>query len=426
MSHPPIALRMRRAVAGIGAAALIGGLLAAAPTAASAATTYTITGKVSYATKAKLKLSQGNIDLFNSKCDYVGDTRIVKLSWKGNRYTLKLNKPGKYRVVYSGHILQSTRTPYGISTAGCEAAKTIRVTGGKKASGNLAAKVNGNLSVTSKSADYTEGFRLFDAKTLKPVGWEGWGYPGSYKLALVKWSKAKNDYVIRKVFGTSSKSLKKGKTVVRKSAKAVSVNFEKRTVRTVKDFSYKANVSIVGTAKVGNTLTLKRSGFPAGTTFSYRWFSFAEAYQGDNIPGATGASFTVTEAVAGATLGVFVTVKKRGYLTNYVADYTDVQLMTLTQQTDQVVEGLSDDGLGGKTANVGNPVLVTDATFDRPVTASYFWFTGERVPLGSDSPSYTPTAEDAGTTIGLEVTYSRPGSRPVVKYISFQVNALIP
>lgn len=71
-------------------------------------------------------------------------------------------------------------------------------------------------------------------------------------------------------------------------------------------------VAITGTAAVGQTLTAKTSGWPAGTTLSYQW-GFSTGQSGGPIDGATKSTLTLTDDLAGLQISVFVTGSKDGF-----------------------------------------------------------------------------------------------------------------
>lgn len=417
--------RWRRAIAGIGAAALIGGLVGFAPTAANAATTQTITGKVTFSAYKSLKVSKyAWVSVFDSKCNWV-DTKSV--TWKGNTFTVKTAKTGKLRLQFSDPSRRTSKSPYGLSSAPCGLAKSVYVGKGKKVKHNLAAKADGLIQLTTTKKERIETyFWLYDAKSKKYAGALGYGYPGSYrqavtpgtyKLAKVKWSKSKRDFVPYKVFGTSSTKLSKGKTVTVTAAKPLSVNFEKGRSAKAKDFSYKAKATVSGTAKVGQRLTIKRSGFPSGTSFTYKWYRSGGAGSDGKI--GTGSSYKLTTKEYGAYVYVEITAKKRGVLTQRFYGGKVLKEGSLTQKT-----GYSLDGLTDGRATVGTKASFTPATFAQgTVSTSYEWVDDQGNTL-STSRSYTPTADQAGRSVALNVNYSKRGYRAKWKVIDVPVAPL--
>lgn len=405
---------MRRTIAALGAAALIGGLLAAAPTAANAASSYTITGKVTFAANPKLKLSKGGyLAVYNAKCDFVGGLRVEKQSWKGNRYTLKLNKAGTYRVVFYNSV-QTKRSPYGLQSEICVHADKVRVgTKKPKAVQNLAALANGRVAVKAKSLKHNESIVFYDATTKKPVFDYYYGEmpAGSYKIAKAKWSNSKKAYVVLKVFGTSKRSLGAGTTVRVKPAKAILVNFDKRTVKSMKDFSYRAKVSVRGSSSIGSTLTAATSGFPAGTRFTYEWARFTDSgYQAIG----TGRTYKVGERDGGAYLSLIVVAKKRGYLDSVRFADRSLAEWTLTQTAAPLLSGVTDG-----VADPGTDVSVSGPAFAQSgVTTSYSWqVDGQEVGTGTSFA----TAAYAGRSVTLVVTSVKPNYAAVVTEVPFQV-----
>ncbi|CAG7617141.1 hypothetical protein ACFPZL_04960 [Leucobacter soli] len=409
------ASRWRSALAGLGTAALIGGLVGFAPTAATAATTYTITGKVTFSGNKKLNASKsGYLDVYDSKCNWVGYDSVT---WKGSTYTLKTSKSGSYRIVYNGYA-QSAKTPYGLSSAVCAKAKTVKVSSSKKkAKHNLSTKAKGNVYATVKSLKSNEYLMLFDAKTKK---WAhssyGWVAPGSYKLAKAKWNSKKQTYVPTKVFGTSSKSLSKGKTITVKSKKAIDINFDKKTVKSVKDFSYKAKAKATGSPKVGKVLKVKPSGFPKGTKFTYTWYRYGGVGKDGKISGAKKTSYKLTANETGAYVYALVKAKKSGYKAQtYWSNGKQLKAASLTQVTPQSVNGLVDG-----VATVDVPVTVTKAKFSQSgVRVDYLW--SDQNGNESYDASFTPGFEHVGQEITLQVSYWKRGYKFVTRSTTFTV-----
>ena len=71
-----------------------------------------------------------------------------------------------------------------------------------------------------------------------------------------------------------------------------------------------ASPTIVGTPKVGSTLSISRGEWTPGTTFTYQWYANAAA-----IPGGTSATLRLTTVQSNATIRVRVTGAKSGYAT---------------------------------------------------------------------------------------------------------------
>jgi LPXTG-motif cell wall-anchored protein len=71
-------------------------------------------------------------------------------------------------------------------------------------------------------------------------------------------------------------------------------------------------VAISGKAEVGSVLTSTVADWPAGTTFSYQWYK-ATQNMGGPIEGATGSTYTITEADHGFFIGLDIIGHADGY-----------------------------------------------------------------------------------------------------------------
>lgn len=83
-------------------------------------------------------------------------------------------------------------------------------------------------------------------------------------------------------------------------------------------------VTITGTPKVGNTLTVTTDGWPAGTELSYQWTAGGGNFGGP-IQNATGTSYVVTSAEIGLWVGIYIEGSLDGFENNWVnAAHADV------------------------------------------------------------------------------------------------------
>lgn len=404
----------KRIALGLGAAALAVGLVGLAPATANAASTQTITGKVTLAGGKKVKRADwGSIAVYDAKCNYVPSQ---SLTWKGNTYRVRVPKAGKYRVVYTGYP-QVAHARYGVQSAPCQAgAKTVKVRKGKTAKRSLTVAPRGKAVVTTKKLKRGQVPVFFDVRTKKWVSSAGELPAGRYKLAKATWSDKKRVYVSQRVFGARGSSLARGKTIVVKPNRALKIDFEKGTVKPVKDFSQSIRVYLTGTAKLGATLTAKPVGFPKGTSFTYRWYSYGEVGSG-LVAGAKGSSYRLSERDLAGTVSVEVTAKKRGYLDGWAHGYRSIGHASLTEKTKQRTS------LDERTESpVGTEVAVTElATFDQSgVRADYSW-TDESGHVLSTEPSFMPDVDLEGEQVTLSVTYSKPGYKAVMVPVTFTV-----
>jgi hypothetical protein len=148
-------------------------------------------------------------------------------------------------------------------------------------------------------------------------------------------------------------------------------------------------VSITGTPRVGETLTVTISGNGAGNAV-YQW-----KRDGVNIAGAAGAAYTLVDKDDNTQISVTVTFP--GYSGSITSDSLKV-----SETANAALAGtVSIDGtpeLGKKlTANISG---ITNASG----TAAYQWRRGA-VDVGTNSSEYLLTAEDLGGRISVTVTF---------------------
>lgn len=411
----------RRLLVGLGTAAIALGMVGLAPAAANAATTQVITGKVVYSANPSKGLAKtGAIRLYSDACNLVKPRAVT---WKGNTYRISVRKAGTYRVVY-GNSSKSGAAPYGLSSRSCKVASRVKLGTGKTAGRSLEVRANARIQIVNKSRKSGESFRVYEAGTNRLVSKATTSgtviHPGKYKVAKIRID-SKGRRVIVQVFGTTSKSLSKGKTVTLPAALPTKVSFDSGSTSTPQAFPATAEVSFGGgTAMVGQQLDAMPTGFPAGTAFTFVWSRSGGAGANGVIAGATSPSYTPTADDAGATLTVTVTATKAGYLTRTFTSSVTVApgvLTVVSAQTEAGLGGLVGDLLG---ATVGVPIVVTPATFSQSgVDVSYEWTRGGDV-VDTDA-SYTPLLLPLLTTIHLEVTYSKPGYEDVVVVRNFGI-----
>jgi hypothetical protein len=164
-------------------------------------------------------------------------------------------------------------------------------------------------------------------------------------------------------------------------------------------------VRVTGTGQVGTTLTAVPGGWqPADAALAYQWVRAGLA-----IPGATSASYRLTEADAGAAVVVEVTGQADGYTPLTVASGAIIPPLPQPEPeptpppapvwaagTIPVIDGLVQVG---NTVTASLPVSLTDG-----VTVAYQWLRdGEAIP-GASSGSYRITGEDFGRTISYRVS----------------------
>lgn len=100
-------------------------------------------------------------------------------------------------------------------------------------------------------------------------------------------------------------------------------------------FTPNVDVARVKTANPGTAVSAKITGLPAGSTINYQWHrcsSLASLCAGAGIPGATNATYTLTEADLGSVIWVGYTITKTGWGT-HVGSKIAVEKVTDTPVT---------------------------------------------------------------------------------------------
>jgi protocatechuate 3,4-dioxygenase beta subunit len=163
--------------------------------------------------------------------------------------------------------------------------------------------------------------------------------------------------------------------------------------------------AISGTVKVGQTLAAKPGSWsPAPVTLTYKWLRAGKA-----IAGATTSTYKLVTADAGATLTVTVTGSKTGYVT--VAK-TSVATASVTGA---VLTATPVPSISG-TTTVGQTLTAkTGSWAPATVTLSYQWLRSGTAISAATASTYTLAAADAGKTITLKVSGTKPGFTTVAK-----------
>lgn len=156
--------------------------------------------------------------------------------------------------------------------------------------------------------------------------------------------------------------------------------------------------TIIGTAKVGSTLTANPGTWaPAPVTLKYQWYRSGVA-----IIGATTATRMLALNDAGATLTVQVTGTKNGYTTASVtsAPTAGVPAASLAVAVPTIVG----------TAKVGSTLTaLTGLWGPAPVALTYQWYAGGVVIPGANLSTYEATAAYVGKTVTVTVTGTKAG-----------------
>ena len=169
--------------------------------------------------------------------------------------------------------------------------------------------------------------------------------------------------------------------------------------------------SLSGTAQVGQALATSTGRWQSASalTFSYQWHRCDPS--GANcsaIPGATQESYTATEADLGAKL--LVEVDATDGTTSLSSRSAASGLVGAAPPSPTAMPSITGTAEAGKTLSIASP-----GTWSTSVTLSYQWRNCDEygsncldIP-GATSASYSPTSNDVGATIRLEVTAAGAG-----------------
>lgn len=170
---------------------------------------------------------------------------------------------------------------------------------------------------------------------------------------------------------------------------------------------------ITGTAKVGETLTAEAGSWgPEPVALSYQWYADAAA-----IPGATGASYTLTDRERGAHIVVTVTGTKTGFTSLALSSAPTDQVVSAAVPAVQSpsVTGNSPRIVG--TVRVGSKIRVTGVTWAPSSTrVSYQWYADGAQIRGATKSSLTLAPAQSGKKIVVRLVASAAGyARTVVE-----------
>jgi len=153
---------------------------------------------------------------------------------------------------------------------------------------------------------------------------------------------------------------------------------------------------VVGTARVGRTLTARAGTWRPAAKVSYRWLR-----DGRPVPGATREAYTLKAADKGRKVSVRVTARRTGYAaTTKVSATRKVAAGRFTSAPRPKVVG---------TARVGRRLTARVGTWRPAAKVSYQWLRSGRKITGATSPRYRVRAADKGRRISVRVTAVRAG-----------------
>lgn len=166
--------------------------------------------------------------------------------------------------------------------------------------------------------------------------------------------------------------------------------------------------SLTGTAVVGEVLTRDRDGVWTGApTFSYQW-QRQTAGPWVDIPGATGASYALTDADIGSPVRLQVTAAMNGASASSASSPT--QPVTGVPRTPTL---LGTPTISGP-PSVGQTLTGTEGFWSDAKTFAYQWqrqsAEGWADIPGALTVRYTPTSADAGLALRLKVTAANGSS----------------
>lgn len=157
--------------------------------------------------------------------------------------------------------------------------------------------------------------------------------------------------------------------------------------------------SLVGTPKVGATLTARGGTSPAAPARTFQWLR-----DGAVITGATSATYQLRTTDAGRRVSVRITGSKEGFATSSVT--SKAAAVTAYNARKPSVTG---------TAKVGKKLTAARGTWVAPgFSFGYQWLRGGKVISGATRTTYLLKAADKGKKVSVRVTAKRSGFASVV------------
>jgi subtilisin family serine protease len=160
---------------------------------------------------------------------------------------------------------------------------------------------------------------------------------------------------------------------------------------------------VTGTRAVGQLLAaVPGTWSPGPVTLAYQWLRAGTA-----IPGATLSSYRLVAADAGSAVSVQVTGTKTGYTPQSRTSAAVAVPLVLTETPTPTISG---SNRAGKTLTAS-----PGAWGPAPVTLRYQWRRSGAPIAGATGATYRLTTSDAGRTVTVTVTGSKPGYSSVSK-----------
>lgn len=178
---------------------------------------------------------------------------------------------------------------------------------------------------------------------------------------------------------------------------------------TVNSSSMTATVpaTISGKTEVSSVLTVSPGSYSEqGAAEAYQWLA-----GGAPIPGATGATLTLSSAEVGKAISVRVTASKAGFtdLTYDTATVGPVTALPIPSVTISVTARPKTQGR----AAVGSTVRAVRGTYRPTATEKYQWRVGGAAVNGATRSTFTPRPRDLGKALTVVVTASAPGAKSI-------------
>ena len=155
--------------------------------------------------------------------------------------------------------------------------------------------------------------------------------------------------------------------------------------------------TVTGTAQVDQPLTATAGAWSPSADPAYQWL-----VDGQPVAGATGSSFTPAAADLRKQVAVQVTASRVGYSTATATSAATAGVVPATFQN------TGDPSIQG-TPRVGMPLRALPGGWSPEPTLGYQWSAGGTPIAGATASTFTPTAAQAGKTLTVRVTASRPG-----------------
>ena len=158
--------------------------------------------------------------------------------------------------------------------------------------------------------------------------------------------------------------------------------------------------TVAGNAVAGQTLTANPGVWaPAPVTLSYQW-----QRGGVDVPGATGLTYQLTTADAGAVMTVVVSGSQHGYASKSQTSAGTATVLAGSPFTAAPVTTVTGSAVVGQTLTT-DPGVWAPA----PVTLTYQWQRNGVDLAGATSAGYTPVPADVGSTLAVSVTGAEAG-----------------